>query len=64
MIWRIPIYNTDIPKPKRVFDVDVDESGTIHRYYTQNIKGSVYVESAAVEKQIGEFLEKEQVNFT
>ena len=52
MTWRIPIYNSDFPKPKRIFDVEADEHGNIYRYYTQNIKGCICVETSEMEKQI------------
>lgn len=58
MIWRIPIYNSDFPKPKRIFDVEADEHGNIYRYYTQNIKGCICVETSEMEKQIMDFFEK------
>lgn len=61
MTWKVPIYNTDIPKPKRIFDVDVDEDGNICRYCTQNIKGRVCVETVDVERQIKEFFNKSKL---
>lgn len=36
----------------------VNKSGKIVRYETQNIKGSVYVDEAEVQKQISLFLKK------
>ena len=55
---RIPIYNYNLPKHPRIFDVMVNKSGKIVRYETQNIKGSVYVDEAEVQKQISLFLKK------
>ena len=43
MIYRIPIYNQDIVKSRRVFDVEADETGRILGFYMQNIRGAVYV---------------------
>lgn len=60
-MWHIPIYNRKLPKKQRVFDVETDEKGVIHRYFTQNIKGSAFVDSEDVQKQISEFLEKNAV---
>lgn len=60
MIWRIPIYNQDIPKPRRVFDVDADETGQVLRYYMQNIRGCVYVENADVNRQVSEYIIKQR----
>lgn len=60
-MWQIPIYNRQLPKKQRIFDVEADERGVIHRYFTQNIKGCVYVDSEDVQKQIDEFLEKNAV---
>lgn len=57
-MWRIPIYNRQLPKKQRIFDVVADERGVIHKYLTQNIKGIVFVDSEDVQKQIDEFLEK------
>ena len=47
-MWHIPIYNRKLPKKQRVFDVEADEKGVIHRYFTQNIKGSAFVDSEDV----------------
>ena len=60
-MWHIPIYNRKLPKKQRVFDVEAAEKGVIHRYFTQNIKGSAFVDSEDVQKQINEFLEKNAV---
>ena len=60
-MWHIPIYNRKLPKKQRVFDMEADEKGVIHRYFTQNIKGSAFVDSEDVQKQISEFLEKNAV---
>ncbi len=57
-MWQIPIYNRQLPKKQRIFDVVADERGVIHKYFTQNIKGIVFVDSEDVQKQIDEFLEK------
>ena len=58
MIYRIPIYNQDIVKSRRVFDVEADETGRILGFYMQNIRGAVYVGEIEVERQIREYLEK------
>lgn len=58
MIYRIPIYNQDIVKSRRVFDVEADETGRILGFYMQNIRGTVYVGGIEVERQIREYLEK------
>lgn len=58
MIYRLPIYNQDIVKSRRVFDVEADETGRILGFYMQNIRGAVYVGGIEVERQIREYLEK------
>ena len=60
-MWHIPIYNRKLPKKQRVFDVEADEKDVIHRYFTQNINRSAFVDSEDVQKQINEFLEKNAV---
>ena len=55
---KIPIRNRELPKSPRVFDVTVDEVGHILRYDMQNIRGSAYVSSEDVNRQIQEYLAK------
>lgn len=55
---RVPIYNYELPKHPRIFDVVVNRNGKIMRYETQNIKGCVYVDEEEVQKQISVYLKK------
>lgn len=58
---RIPIYNYEIPKKPRIFDVEVNEDGTIQKYITQNIKGCVFIDDKEVRRQIYERLNKNKL---
>lgn len=48
----IPIRNYALQKYPRVFDVTIDDNGEIVKYEMQNIKGSVYIDNAEVQRQI------------
>lgn len=59
-MWQIPIYNRQLPKKQRIFDVETDDKGVVYRYFTQNIKGTVSVDSEDMQRQIDEFLLKQK----
>ena len=58
MEYIVSIYNRALMKPKRVFDVVINEQGKRLRYITQNIRGIAEVSDDDVETQIQEYLEK------
>lgn len=57
-MFKVPIYNINLPKHPRIFDVVVNCHGEIQRYEIQNIRGSIYVDEVEVHKQIQRYLEK------
>ena len=58
MEYIVAIYNRALIKPKRVFDVVINEQGKKLKYITQNIRGIAEVSDDDVETQIQEYLEK------
>ena len=58
MEYSVVIYNRALMKPKRVFDVVINEQGKRLKYITQNIRGIAEVSDDDVETQIREYLEK------
>lgn len=58
MIFKVSIYNNELPKHPRVFDVVINSLGEIQRYETQNIKGCVFVDETEVRRQIQDFLDE------
>ena len=56
----IPIYSRPSPKKQRLFDVVTDDSGKIHKYQMQNIKGAFEVATEDVDKQIADFIKKKR----
>jgi hypothetical protein len=57
-MFKVPIYNNELPKNPRVFDVVVNDIGEIQRYEMQNIRGRVFVDETEVRRQIRDFLDK------
>lgn len=60
-MFKVPIYNEELPKHPRVFDVVVNDLGEIQRYETQNIRGSVFVDEKEVRRQIQNFLDELEI---
>lgn len=55
-MYKVPIYNINLPKHPRIFDVVVNSQGEIQRYEIQNIRGSIYVDEIEVHQQIQMYL--------